>query len=399
MIAQSIEILNEEYRVYLIYFERTSTTKKQAPPIMLEGLEALSLSSVPSLIRNIVKRRKRSLQEALFYSKCAQERIEDLILSLNPTLVIADMLRTAQYFEDIEIPKICELDDLLSVRYQRALEVTDLGGDLLGTFGNAMPKGLRKIINGPLRKWLLEFEMRRVYSREVEIARRFSGVTLVSQLEKDTLINRVPGASVTAVPPGIREFREAAINITKNTNDHCKLLFLGNLKTYQNILSLKWVVDNIFPILEKRGLEFSYVVAGEYDERAKLIAENHPRIVLLGFVHDLDNVINNSVLLLSPIRLGTGIKLKILDALAHGLPVITNSIGAEGIAGTPGVDFIIKDNPDEIAEAVIRVCADLELREAMSKAGNRLIMQYYLLSDIKKRYLQFIREAIVPRNR
>ena len=394
MIAQSLEFLAREYRVHLLYFARDPLRSNAQAPNWLETVEPLPLATGVSILKNVVFRPGRTLQEALFFTPEAERRIVEFVEKFSPSLVVADMLRTAQYVENLNLPKLCELDDLLSVRYERALSVSGFAGDVTGTFGQAVPRLLRMALNGLLQRLVLRIEGPRVRRREAEIASQFSAVTLVSPVEADALRACVPSTCVLAVPPGVSLVDGLGEPSQHSNSGPCKLLYVGNLKTHQNRLSLEWIIDEILPRLEATGLDFELVVAGAYDETIRQISLVSPRLKLLGFVEDLGSLYSEATLLLSPIRLGTGIKLKILEALANGLPVVTNSVGIEGIPGVPGEHFLVQEAPEEISSAVVKLCLDQSERSRISLSGKRLVEEHFLIDRIRERFLALTRQLI-----
>jgi len=98
---------------------------------------------------------------------------------------------------------------------------------------------------------------------------------------------------------------------------------------------------------------------------------------VLGYVPDLDPIIAGCRVFVAPIRFGSGVNGKIGEALSHGLPVVTNTIGAEGWGFTNGIQVLMADTPDDFAAAVLRLYENAGLWQALSDNGYRHIAENY----------------------
>ena len=148
------------------------------------------------------------------------------------------------------------------------------------------------------------------------------------------------------------------------------------MKVAANADSLIYIIKNILP-----KLDFEYtlhVVGAVTDDFAEKYGRNN--IIFHGRVDDVREVIGGCEIFLSPIVYGTGIKTKILEAMAMGIPVITNSVGAEGIDGLNNVHFVVRDSADELAASVNEMTG----REmtSMINAARELIRNKYTWNNI-----------------
>jgi glycosyltransferase involved in cell wall biosynthesis len=147
------------------------------------------------------------------------------------------------------------------------------------------------------------------------------------------------------------------------------LLFVGGSHR-PNADAIRYFAGEIMPRVRSSlpGVEFS--VAGSYDAR-DLRDVAAPDIDLLGYVTDLSDVLDTSRVFVCPLRYGSGMKGKIGEAMAAGLPVVTTSIGAEGMKLVDGETALIRDHPAEFAAAIVTLYNDPQLWQRLSKNGIR----------------------------
>ena len=322
------------------------------------------------------------LQCSLYYSKSNVKRIRELCDKLNPDVIIVDMVRLAPYikaFSDRSCVKILDMDDLLSLRYERQANSVNCGSNITGNYeiGSA---GGKLLGNSRIKRMILRSESKRMRKAEIRYANLYDKTIFVSDRETDEL-NKICGfEKAYTVRLGVDyDYYSAQPNACKEKGS---LAFLGNMNVAAKADSLIYIIKNILP-----KLDFEYklhVVGAVTDDFAEKYGRNN--IIFHGRVDDVREVIGGCEIFLSPIVYGTGIKTKILEAMAMGIPVITNSVGAEGIDGLNNVHFVVRDSADELAASVNEMTG----REmtSMINAARELIRNKYtwnnIYADLKK---------------
>jgi glycosyltransferase involved in cell wall biosynthesis len=167
-----------------------------------------------------------------------------------------------------------------------------------------------------------------------------------------------------------------------------QLGFLGNLKTSQNFHALQWIVSDVLPVLD--GLQVSYRlnVIGPYvkEEMSNILAD--PRLNFSGPVEDAVAALAVCDVAILPVLQGTGIKTKILDAMAAGVPVVTNGIGAEGLSN----DYkscpylMIGESADELARLVGDLLNSKSLRHDVSSRAIEYVSKFHSPETLCKKY-------------
>lgn len=392
MIVQSLKFLANDFNVYFLYF---SKDKRSIDTSLLQKYnikQAIRLEFPNSfeIFYNILVRYKYSLQENLFFSEKIQRQIYRFIDNIKPDLVICDMIRTAQFVENLNVKKIVDMDDLLSKRYLRYLSVENKENRLLGTFENILPSFISNISDRFLRKLILKFESEKIKDREIELTNKFDAVFLVSLEEVKELNKLTLRNNIYTNPPAVEIHKNIYNPYLKENN----FLFIGNMKTSQNLSSVKYIVDKILPQL-KGKINFKFKIAGVYDERLnKIISPFKEQIELMGFVENLEYAIRESKLLLSPIAFGTGIKTKILDAMSYGLPVVTNSIGAEGLPIENGKHCIIENNPQKMSENILFLVKNPNILETLSKNAHLYVIKNHNFDTLKENFLSVVDKVL-----
>jgi O-antigen biosynthesis protein len=151
------------------------------------------------------------------------------------------------------------------------------------------------------------------------------------------------------------------------------VLFVGNFAHVPNIDGIAWFARDIWPQIRAAvpGATLRVVGAHAGDEITPLGGIEGVDVV--GFVADLTAAYDDAAVVVAPLRWGAGMKGKVCEALAHAVPVVTTSVGAEGLRVDPGVDLIVTDEAPEMARAVIALLRDETTAEKMGTAGQAAV--------------------------
>ena len=288
----------------------------------------------------------KPLQAALYKSRKNRLALAEFVKDFKPDVMLFDMIRLAPYMEGFQgkVRCILDLDDLLSVRYARQLSSFDRTTGIAGHYaGGIPPLADRLFCHGKLGRMILKSEQRRLEKAELYYARRAEGVILVSEKEAKTLNNKLSNTCAVAVPMGVDMAAFAAPDAKKRARTFG---FVGNLHVAANVSSLEHIVNGILPKLTP---PFSFEVAGPVPDAVRARFEGVKRLTLLGEIEALAPVMRTWQFSLCPIAFGSGLKTKILEAMAAELPVLTNTVGAEGIGAAHGKEILVID--DEVATA------------------------------------------------
>lgn len=196
---------------------------------------------------------------------------------------------------------------------------------------------------------------------EVKTLQKYDVVVVLNEKDKNLLLKEdIPENKIIQMCA----YHGLCKPVAYNPNIH-QILFYGAMNRKENFLSVIWFIENVMDKLDK---SYKLVIAGA-NPTAEVMKYKSDRIIITGFVDDITPYFAESLCLASPLLLGAGIKIKILEALSAGIPVVTNSIGAEGINLTDGVNYLHCEDPDDYVNAINKLSNDLELRNRLSENG------------------------------
>jgi glycosyltransferase involved in cell wall biosynthesis len=169
-----------------------------------------------------------------------------------------------------------------------------------------------------------------------------------------------------------------------------QIIHLGTMFWPPNIEGVLWFSENVLPLILEEIPDASFIIAGKDPPQSvkDLTSPDTPtfeHVNVTGFIPDPIAVLEGSKVFVVPIRAGGGMRVKILDAWLRGIPVVSTTIGAEGIAVEPGVNILIADSPKEFADAVIKVLMDSELATNLRLNGRSWVEEKYNWHTIYKR--------------
>lgn len=365
--------LHEElgYQVHVLTFLAPGQVlvEDEIPDFVASAKAALrpSLFRVAANLLRTLPRKGVPLQTALYAERANDQLLKDLVDGFEPAAVMVDMIRLAPYVRVLDgysTTRILCLDDLLSVRYREQLRVGG-AGDFAGSYGGPGSK-LSGRIGGmrTLRNSILRSESRRVERAELEYAGMVDAALVVSKAEADVLNGRTGRVNtlVTAMGVDVDYFSEPVDYAVEPGT----AAFVGNMAYGPNVDSLRLIRDQILPKV-KSELRLKVIGNCPDDVRQELSAD--PRIEVLGRVDDMRPVVRSCALVLAPVAYGSGVKTKIIEALAMGMCIVTNSVGAQSIDVENGVHLVVEDDPVVLAARVDALLADDDERHRLSQAA------------------------------
>ncbi|MBI3243386.1 MAG: glycosyltransferase [Chloroflexi bacterium] len=267
----------------------------------------------------------------------------------------ADQLNMAQYAERVKgARKILDAHNALWLLYKR----------LWQTMGN----GLRKILLG--RDWQL------IKKYEGRTCRDFDAVLAVSDEDKAALEEAMGRrGGITVIPIAVDTDELAPVNRLPDA-DH--ILHIGTMYWPPNIDGILWFIRDIYSRIRagRPGVEFDVVGARPPQEIVEL-GKNGSGINVTGYVDDPTPYLQKAGAMVVPLRSGGGMRVKILNALSQGLPIVTTTLGCEGIAVEPGKHVLVADTPEAFAQATLRLLEDKALAAELGRNGRQLIQSTY----------------------
>jgi sugar transferase (PEP-CTERM/EpsH1 system associated) len=309
----------------------------------------------------------KPLQIWYWHSHQMQRTIDELVDQYYFDIIHAQFFRMAQYaVKFTQCSKVLDLGDAMSLNLHRRAK-------------------LDKSMTWPLVK-LEEFRVRKY---ETEIVKHFDVGTMVSDFDRDYLLELDDNLNLEVVPMGV-DLEYFQPSDTKSTSSDCaestsQLLFTGTMNYFPNYDAVWYFYHNIFPYIQQTHPDVIFYVVGNYPTAKLKKLEANRDIVVTGHVPETRPHFDQSAVFVSPLRGGSGVQVKNLEAMAMGLPVVTTSVGAAGIEAKIGHHLMVADEPKEFAARVVQLLDDPELRRQIGQNGRHLVEQKYNWQDVVNR--------------
>jgi glycosyltransferase involved in cell wall biosynthesis len=249
---------------------------------------------------------------------------------------------------------------------------------------------LAGVAKNPIKKLAALMEARRIKPFEVGICNRFDGCIEVSQ--EDKIIIEQAGVK-TPVHVAINGVDTAYFSPAPKSAAEPAIIFVGTFKFFGNQDAIKWMLSEIWPLVKARQPNAVFYIVGNKPP-VWLRQLRDPSLKVTGWVSDLDKIMQASRVVVAPLRMGSGTKLKILEAMSMGKPVVSTGIGAEGIGAVDGRDLLVRDDPRLFAEAVADCLANPELAGRLGDSARKLIGDKYSWVRSADQLSQAYQEAI-----
>lgn len=150
------------------------------------------------------------------------------------------------------------------------------------------------------------------------------------------------------------------------------IIYYGAMGRPENSLSAEWFINNVLPLIDQK---IKFVIIGSGAENIRHLASE--RVIVTGFVEDVSVYFSRCICMAASLVLGAGIKIKVLEAMSAGIPVLTNSIGIEGIVAEDNRDFFLCEKPEDYIEAIDRIInGDVDLN-LISQNARKIIFENY----------------------
>lgn len=195
----------------------------------------------------------------------------------------------------------------------------------------------------------------------------------------------------------------AVIKITNDTSVEFKptnnrLTFVGSEDHYPNLDAVCWFIKEIAPILRAQNFKFTFQVIGTWKSKhIKELQSLCPEMELTGFVEDLNSFLNGSIFLV-PIRIGSGMRMKILDGIIAKAPIITTSKGVEGMDFANQKECFIRDSAKDFADAIIRLVKDTVLQRNIALQAHQKLYSTYNIDNMLEKRMKIYNDILSDKN-
>ncbi len=233
-------------------------------------------------------------------------------------------------------------------------------------------------LKNPFLRLLLSIDVAKLRFWETKFWKKADEVVAVSAADKKEMLKLVSNLSVDLVPNGVNL---SFFKMKKDWKaDEPKILFVANFKWLQNAEAAELLLNKVFPIIYRKNPKAKILIVGQYvPENIRAMASKN--IIVRNLKEDDQDSIRQSYyessVFVSPLRGPGGTRLKHFGAMAAKLPLITTSVGAEGLGATDGKNIMIEDTPEGIADATLKILADPLLSETIANNARKLVEEKY----------------------
>ncbi len=290
-----------------------------------------------------------------------RNKLQSVIKTEAPDLIHLDMLPLAQYLPLCgNIPTVLNDHNVESLLVERRAEASSSLAQKI-FFSNQAPK----------LESFEEFAMKNA-----------TEVLACSQDDADILSKMGNGKSIHVIANGvdIEQFQPNAPS-KKNTSgkvqvDQNKIVFVGGMGWFPNKDGMNFFIKDVMPLISDQNPDVSLTVVGKSDG-LEIPDQLRNKVSATGFVDNFQPLVHEAAVYILPLRVGSGTRLKLLEAMAMGKAIVSTTIGAEGVVLENGKNVLIADTPEEIATATLKLMDDKKLRDALGKAAHEQAERLY----------------------
>lgn len=239
-------------------------------------------------------------------------------------------------------------------------------------------------------------EYLRTFHHEITALRRCDVVFPVSAHD-GRLLRRYLGRGAHVATGNRTGIEVARLATLERRPEAASLLFVGFFLHPPNVDAILWFAREVLPRIHRERPEVTLTVVGANPpEEVRRLADD-PRVKVEGFVEDLDACYARSTAMVAPIRMGAGVRIKILDAFAAGVPVLSTKMGAEGLDVESGRELLVATSPEEMAAQALQLMGDPALQARLSGAARAFVQREHAWPAVVERMESEYRRALQRR--
>jgi glycosyltransferase involved in cell wall biosynthesis len=254
----------------------------------------------------------------------------------------------------------------LGNRVKAILETQNAESEILLRFAATLPD--------PMQKLLIHWEVRNLKRFEVASCLKVDKVLTLSSRDKAHLVEwNVPTEKIFVGPTYVDDL----LPQPTYHGEGLDIVHVGAAHWPPNVDGILWFVKRIFPLIKRTLPSTRFLIVGKEPPHKIARLHNGVDILVLGFVEDIEKIYSNTGAFIIPLRIGSGIRIKIINAMTRGLPIVSTAIGCEGMDVVNGRHLLIADKAEEFADAVISLLNSKEIRISLGKAAHAFCLKRY----------------------
>jgi sugar transferase (PEP-CTERM/EpsH1 system associated) len=303
-------------------------------------------------------------QSGYFYSRKANKRVQKLIDNYHPDHIYCQLIRTVEYVKDIPIPKTLDYQDVFSYGIFRRMKKSSI-----------------------MMKWFLKMEYDRLVNYEKKVFDVFDNKTIISYPDRD-LIPHPDKEKIMVVPNGV-DHDYFSPRESKKSFD---LLFTGNMAYPPNVDAAGFLVHKIMPIVWEKLPKAKLMLAGANPD-SKVLALKSKRVVVTGWMDDIRDSYSSAKIFIAPMRIGTGLQNKLLEAMSMKVPSITTPLANDALKAKENEEILIGESAEQLAEKIILLLTDQEAYQKIASNGHQFVKDKYSWQEATEKLNQLIQKT------
>lgn len=315
--------------------------------------EKFSIKFYLELARNLISGLPYALQK--YVSVEMRQKISSLAVSKNFDILICDFLASAVNLpDDVDIPTLLFQHNVEAMIWRRHYEVAE----------------------NLLKKFYVKLQWKRMIDYERKFCQSVDWIVAVSKHDAETMQSAYDVHSISHVGTGVDVdyFSQDRDGISNRP----EIVFTGSMDWLPNDDAVRWFLSKVLPRIQERLPEASFSIVGRNPSRSLVDHSGSQKgVTVTGTVPDVRPYLKDAQVYVVPIRVGGGTRLKIYEAMAMGLPVVSTSVGAEGLPLNDGEGIVIRDGPDDFADAVVDLLSDSDRARDIGLTGAGIVRSRY----------------------
>lgn len=369
-IYQLCKVLAHRYRLTLLSLCESQEEMNTSIPDdgVFEKVERVLLPKWQSYFNTLLTLpTKTPLQVAYYRSQAFTSAIRRLLPSHDG--ILSHLIRCGDYVRQADKPKILEMTDAISLNYGRVKQLKNTGG---------------------LRGMIYRLEADRLLDYERAIVDDFDLSVLVSSTDKKFLFGSQTREDVLVCSNGVDL---DALPYSPPSIENKVIVFIGNMRTVQNLDACHYFCEEILPLLRQRH-DYRFRIVGAMDTNLTEQFQHYDGVEITGRVESIAEVVTDAAIGVCPMRIGAGVQNKVLEYMALGLPTVTTTLGYEGINAQPDKDLLIADTPQEFVQQIEKLTSNVNDSIIMTQHARQFVEETHEWSSMLQPLMSRIQTLI-----